>query len=213
MRTERLREIASNERSRHSSRARLLAAREDPAVISSDALVLDEGEAVGLRVEGARHAGESFAGARLVDVELVRCDFSGCDFSESVWRSARLVDCRLSAVELTQAKLRDVAFSACRLDDANLRMSTFTGTRFEECDLQGAEIRAATLDTVVFPRSDLRRADLSQVRAKDVDLRGARLDAMKGIGSLRGATIDVEQCVALAPALADALGINVRRDA
>lgn len=213
MRTERFRQIPSNKRSRHSSRTRLLAARDDPDVISRDALVLDEGEAVGLHVEGARHAGESFSGARLADVDLVRCDLSGCDFSESVWRSVRLVDCRLSAVELTQAKLRDVTFTACRLDDANLRMSTFLHICFEDCDLQGAEIQGATFETLSFPRSDLRRADLSQVRAKDVDLRSARLDALKGIGSLRGVTIDVEQCVALAPALADALGINVRDDA
>src|SRR6516162_2640409 len=101
-----------------------------PPVVSSDTLALDDGEAVGLRVEGARHAGESFSGARLVDVELMRRDLSGCDFSESVWRSVRLVDCRLSAIELTQAKLRDVTFTACRLDDANFRMSTFTRTQF-----------------------------------------------------------------------------------
>ena len=47
-------------------------------------LELDEdGELVGVRVVGARHAGEDFARARLVDVELVRCDLSGCDFTEA----------------------------------------------------------------------------------------------------------------------------------
>lgn len=45
-----------------------------------DRLELDEdGELVGGRVQGARHAGDAFARARLVDVELVRCDLAGCD--------------------------------------------------------------------------------------------------------------------------------------
>ena len=72
---------------RRAARA-LLARRRRPhrparTMTELDALVLDDGEAIGVRVVGARQAGESFEQARLVDVELVRCDLSGCDFSEA----------------------------------------------------------------------------------------------------------------------------------
>src|SRR5204863_1531335 len=79
-------------------------------------LVLEDGDAKGMRVEGARQAGEAFERARLVDVDLVRCDLSGCDFSETIWHRVTLTDCRCSSVELGQATLRDVTFADCKLD-------------------------------------------------------------------------------------------------
>ncbi len=169
----------------------------------------DDGEAVGVRVEGARQPGESFERARLVDVELVRCDLSGCDFSESIWHRVRVVDCRLSSVELAQARLREVNFTNARLDDANFRLSSLEGVQFDTCVCTTAEFIGAQLERVLFGGSDLAGADVSQVRCADVDLRGARLDGLRGIGALRGATIGADQLVALAPALAQALGVRI----
>jgi uncharacterized protein YjbI with pentapeptide repeats len=169
----------------------------------------DDAEAVGVRVEGARQPGESFERARLVDVELVRCDLSGCDFSESIWHRVQLVDCRLSSVELPQARLRDVTFTNCRLDDANFRLSALEGVRFDTCACSAAEFIGAQLERVVFNGSDLAFADVSQMRCADVDLRGARLDGLRGVGALSGATIGADQVVVLAPALAQALGMRI----
>ena len=42
-----------------------------------------------------------------------------------------------------------------------------------------------------------------------VDLRRARLDGLRGVGSLAGATIGVDQLFGLAPALAQAVGLRV----
>jgi uncharacterized protein YjbI with pentapeptide repeats len=178
-------------------------------VTALGALVLDDGEAVGIRVEGARQPGVSFARARLVDVQLVRCDLSGCDFSSSAWERVELVDCRLSAVELPQASLRHVTFTDCRLDDANVRLAQLRDVRFASCDLRGAELQGAQLERVAFAGTDLTRADVSGVRCRDVDLRDARLDALEGASALAGATIEPGQLVGLAPALARALGIVV----
>jgi uncharacterized protein YjbI with pentapeptide repeats len=172
----------------------------------------DDGEAVGVRVEGARQPGEAFTKARLVDVEFVRCDLSGCDFSESLWQRVKLNDCRLSSAELSQSRLRDVTFTNCRLDDANFRLSALEAVRFEACMAAGAEFIGGTLERVAFPASDLAGADLSQVRCADVDLRGARLDGLRGVGALAGATIAADQLVVLAPALAHALGMKIAAD-
>jgi uncharacterized protein YjbI with pentapeptide repeats len=183
-----------------------------PAVVPAPALVLDDGEAVGVRVEGARHAGEPFARARLVDVQLVRCDLSGCDFSEAVWQRVTLTDCRCSSIDLSQARLRHVTFEDCKLDDANLRLATLADVRFDGCVLVAGELAAATMERVSFPGCDLAAADLSQARCTDVDLRAARLDGLKGVAALRGARIGVEQLFGLAPALAAAVGLTVVAD-
>jgi uncharacterized protein YjbI with pentapeptide repeats len=175
-------------------------------------LVLDDGEAKGMRVEGARHPGDAFERARLVDVELVRCDLSGCDFSEAVWHRVTLTDCRCSSIELGQATLRDVTFADCKLDDANLRLTRLQRVQFASCVLAGAELVGAQLEKVTFPASDLAGADLSSTHCADVDLRGARIDGMRGVASLAGATIGTDQLIGFAAALAQALGIAVRDD-
>jgi uncharacterized protein YjbI with pentapeptide repeats len=188
-------------------------AREHPKVSSElDALVISDGEAADVRVVGARHAGEAFTGSRLFDVEFVRCDLSGCDFSESIWQRVTLIDCRATSIELAQSTLRDVTFSDCRVDDANFRLAKLLRTRFESCALVGSDFGGAGLEHIAFPGCDLSSADLSQVRCRDVDLRDARLDALKGVGALAGATIDVDQVFGLAPALAVALGLIVRNE-
>ena len=59
----------------------------------------------------------------------------------------------------------------------------------------------------VVPRLRSDRCRLSRTReCTKVDLRGARLDGVRGVGSLRGATIGVDQLFGLAPGLATAVG-------
>jgi hypothetical protein len=176
-------------------------------------LVLDDDrECRERRIVGARHGGEDFARARFVDVELVRCDLSGSDLSEAVWERVRLVDCRASAVELPQANLRNVRFVDCKLDDANLRLARLREVRFENCVLTRAELVAGQLEAVGFGGSDLAGVDFSQARCAAVDLRDARLTGIKGVDALRGATVDLDQVVTLAPTLALALGMRIHTD-
>jgi uncharacterized protein YjbI with pentapeptide repeats len=174
-------------------------------------LELDEdGEAVGIRVVGARQAGDDFARARLVDVELERCDLSGCDLSEAAFHRVRLTDCRATSIELGGATWRMVTVHDCRFDDANFRGMQLEQSRVEGSNCARADFGGARLDRVQFPDCDLSGADFSNARCSEVDLRGARLDALKGIGSLRGATIGPEQLYVLAPGLAAAVGMSVR---
>jgi uncharacterized protein YjbI with pentapeptide repeats len=176
----------------------------------ADALLLDDdGELTRTRVIGGRHAGFSFAGARLTDVELVRCDLAGCDFSETKLTRVVVVDCRATAIEAGQAQLRDVAIVDSVLRDANFRLTTLENVRFESSTLVGAEFIGARLENVAFTTTDLSRADFTQARCTAVDMRDARLDDVKGVGSLAGASISLDQAFGLAPALAVALGIAI----
>jgi uncharacterized protein YjbI with pentapeptide repeats len=178
----------------------------------ADALVLDDdGEVTRTRVVGGRHAGDSFSRGRLTDVELVRCDLAGCDFSEAKLTRVTFVDCRAIALEAGQAHLRDVAFIDCVLRDANLRLAKLHGVRFEDSGLVAAEFIGSQLDDVVFVSSDLSHADFTQVRCAAVDLSGARLDDLEGVGSLAGCSISEDQAIGLAPSLASALGLTIAR--
>lgn len=175
----------------------------------------DDGELTRTRVTGGRHAGASFAKARLTDVELVRCDLAGCDFSEARFTRVAVVDCRAIALEAGQAQLHGVAIVDSILRDANLRLTTLADVLVEGSSMTGAEFVQAKLERVTFGGTDLSRADFTKVACASVDLRDARLDDLKGVGSLRGATIAPDQAVALAPALAFALGVTIagRQDA
>jgi uncharacterized protein YjbI with pentapeptide repeats len=175
-----------------------------------DAIVLDDdGELTRTRVVGGRHAGDSFCGARLTDVEFVRCDLAGCDFSDTKLTRVSLIDCRAIALEAGQSSWRDVRVVDAVLGEANLRMSTLRDVWFESTSLVAAEFIAARLEKVAFGASDLTRADFTKATCSDVDLHDARLDELRGVASLAGATIAVDQLFGLAPALASALGIVV----
>jgi uncharacterized protein YjbI with pentapeptide repeats len=81
--------------------------------------------------------------------------------------------------------------------------------RFENCLLSDVEFGGATLLRVSFGGCTLTRADFAKVSCTDVDLRGAVLGITAGYESLRGATIDSFQLMALAPLIARSLGITV----
>jgi uncharacterized protein YjbI with pentapeptide repeats len=175
----------------------------------SGRFALDDGEAIGARVNGERLAGDSYARGRLVDVEFVRCDLTACDFSEGAWQRVKVVDCRCTGIDLSQLRLHEVTFTDCKLDNANVRLSKLDSVRFQNCVCTGADFVAAQLEKVAFAGSDLAGANFSQVRCVDVDLRDARLDGLQGVASLSGTTIAVDQLFGFAPALAHALGITV----
>ena len=81
--------------------------------------------------------------------------------------------------------------------------------RFESSALARADFGGALLDDVSFPGCDLTGVDVSKARCSSVDLRGARLDGLRGAGSLGGATIGIDQLFGLAPGLANAVGLRV----
>ena len=117
--------------------------------------------------------------------------------------------CALAGVQAFSASMRRVTFRDCKLDSVNFRSGTLTDVTFENCLLRDTEFGGARLVRVSFPGSTLTRADFAKVTCTDVDLRGAGLGITAGYESLRGATIDSVQLVALAPLLARHLGITV----
>ena len=169
----------------------------------------EDGECIGVRVVGARVAGTAYDRVRLVDVELVRCDLAGCDFSEASLHRVKLVDCRGGGVDFGSATWHTVTATDCRFEEANFRLTRLTQVHFEASNCGRADFGGARLEDVKLPDCDLRAADFSNAKCTQVDLRTARLDDLRGVGSLRGATIGVDQLFGLAPGLATAAGMRV----
>src|SRR6266480_4311338 len=136
--------------------------------------------------------------ARFTDVTLRETRFVACDLAETGWQDVTLDGCALSGVQAFSASMHRVTFRNCKLDSVNFRSGTLTEVRFEVCVLRDAEFGGATLRRAGFGGCTLARADFTKATCDEVDLRGAELGISGGYESLRGATIDSAQLVALA---------------
>jgi hypothetical protein len=189
----------------------------------------------GADYEAVDLVGLDLARQRADNAGLVRCRLARCVLDELAMPRARLseclvTDCRGLAVELTASIVRDTLLADNRLgvlsasratwsevrlrggkiDLLDLSLGRLTDLAFESCvigvlDLTGSGIRRAT-----FERSEIGELVLDDARLSDVDLSGAELRLVRGIGQLRGATIARSQLLDLAPQLAAHIGLTIR---
>ena len=122
------------------------------------------------------------------------------------------IDCRVSSGDLSRTVIRSVLFAGSRLDDVNVRHARLEAVEFDDCNLVGSDFMGATLTDVGFGGSDLSGAEFSQSAVERVDLRGARVDGLRGVRALSGATVSPDQLVTLAPTLATAVGLVVQTE-
>ncbi|GAA3451243.1 pentapeptide repeat-containing protein [Dactylosporangium matsuzakiense] len=181
-----------------------------------DGVVFEGGEAT-----SAKFIESALTGVGLAEVGLERARFSevwlsrnrwvGVRLADAEWLDVTVLDSALAGVQAYSSRLRRVRFRGCKIDTLNLRGATLAEVVFEDCELNELDCAGAALTSVTFPGSAIRNARFSQVKCKKVDFRGAReLDVADGADSLRGAIIDERQLMELGPALAVALGIQVR---
>jgi uncharacterized protein YjbI with pentapeptide repeats len=144
------------------------------------------------------------------DVIVKGSDFSAANFSNGVWNRAEFTNCRMSGVDFSKASLHDVTFKSCRLDMANFRFADLRRVKFIDCTMTEVDFLGARLVDATFEMSDLEKAVFETASCTRVDLRTSQLTDLVGWKSLKGATIDSVQLAAIAPYLANELGIAVR---
>lgn len=183
----------------------------------------------GLLFEGRSSTRVAAENASFLDCRITDCSVEAADLRRTRFNTCRLEDVRAATVDLSGATLSDVVVSGsrigaldahgaslsrlslrgCRLDFLNLRGAEVAAVAFRDCRIGELELGGATVRGVRFGDCSVGRLDVQAATVDDLDLTGADLDAVDGIGSLRGATIDEVQLARLAPALADFLGIRV----
>jgi uncharacterized protein YjbI with pentapeptide repeats len=133
----------------------------------------------------------------------------GTSLIETGWLDATLIAGVAAGVEAFGARLRRVEFHDCKLDSVNFREAVLTEVVFDHCVLRDVDFGGAKLTRTSFAGSKLAETSFRQVTLDQVDLRGAELGITVDPGSLRGAIVSSGQLAAMAPLLAEAIGITV----
>jgi hypothetical protein len=96
-----------------------------------------------------------------------------------------------------------------KLGYLNARTAVWQDVVFRDCMIDELDLGSATISRLAFDRCEIKTLDTTRARCTDVDLRGAQLHAIKGLGGLAGAWITDQQLTELAPLLAAQLKIGV----
>lgn len=157
-------------------------------------IVLEPGNVPGLTLIDVilRDCGMSNVDGRegsLNRVEVHRSQLVGFGISGGEVRNVRVVDASLQLASFASGKLRNVVFERVNLAEASFMHARLESVAFVDCRLEGADFRHAKLAGCV--------------------IRGASLDGVLGVESMRGLRMPWPDVMASAAALAVALGIDI----
>lgn len=181
-------------------------------------------ELVGLDLAGAQASGAAFHGCRiercqldeasLAESRLTECVLadvgaSGVDTGGSAWRDVILDRPRIGALAAVRAQWSSVRIRGGRIDFLVHAGARLDDIAFENCVIGELDLGDARLRNVTFDGCDVGVLDVGSAFLVEVNLSRARLMTIRGVSSLRGATVSTAQLVAMGPLLADHLGIRV----
>lgn len=175
--------------------------------------VCEPGEPVDLRdtrvVGAVAMSGEVSERPEVVNVVVERCDVAG--FTGRDGRAERLVvsASRLRGVTWVNGIVQDAVLDGVIGDGISLRFSTLRRVTFRDCVLPGLDLTETKLEEVRFERCALPRAQLNGAKVKSLRIEGCDLAGATGVAALAGASIHPDDLLALAPSLAEAIGMRV----
>jgi uncharacterized protein YjbI with pentapeptide repeats len=147
-------------------------------------------------------------GGRLLESVLDRLNVTTLTAKGSLWRDVRITGSRVGAAEWFDVEWRAVELIGCRIGYLNLAGGRLQDVRFTDCVLDELDLRAAEVRRVVLEGCRVGTLSVAEARLEHVDLTGAELGSVDRADGLRGAVLDDAQLAALAPLMADALGIG-----
>ncbi|MGA9876561.1 MAG: pentapeptide repeat-containing protein [Solirubrobacteraceae bacterium] len=190
--------------------------KRDPAL---DGVLLEDADLSGIEAASVRLVevalrrvnlgGTGLRGLHLLDVLATAVDAANGSWPYTQMSRVTFESSTLVGLDLANGQIGATTFSECKLDLANLRLSTVQDVVFLGCSLRGADFYGANLRSVRFEKCDLCEIDFGHATLEMVDLRTSTLTDIRGIGSLKGATVDGSQLIDLALSLAVELGIQV----
>lgn len=153
--------------------------------------------------------GVSMRRAHIVDCLLTEVHGASVDFSDSTWRDTHMTRGRLGALTLAGATLKGIRLRGIKLGFVNIAAARLDDVVFEDCEIGGLDARAAQMRSVRFLGCTVEELNVAEATLSKVDLSGAKMHALIGVGSLRGAIVNHDQLVDLAPLFAAELGVEV----
>ena len=151
-------------------------------------------------------------GLTLSDVILRDCGLSNLDAREGRLSRVEVHRSQLVGFGLTRGDVRDLRVVDSSLHLASFASATLRNVVFERVNLAEASFMHARLESVAFVDCRLQGADFRHVKLTGCLIRGASLDGVLGVESMRGLRMPWPDMLASAGALAVALGIDVETD-
>jgi uncharacterized protein YjbI with pentapeptide repeats len=140
------------------------------------------------------------------------CGLSNLDAREGLMSRVEIRGSQLVGFGFIRGEVRDLSVFDSSLQLASFASATLNNVVFERVNLAEASFMDARLEAVAFVDCRLEGADFRRASVSSCAIRGASLDGVLGVESLRGARMPWADVVGSAAALAAALGIVVEHD-
>lgn len=147
-----------------------------------------------------------------LDVYIQGSQGGGADLGGLTARRILIEGSRMSGCIMSEADLRDAQWLGNKLDMMNFRFAKLKNVIFKDCDLTEVDFSGANLLNILFQNCRLERANFDAATMVNVDLTSSQLLDLKGVTGLAGATIGYDQLAAMAPSIANELGIKLKSD-
>ena len=171
------------------------------------------------------------AGAELAEVEFARVtsddvDLTGARLRETLLDEVRFttlrcrggdwqdtqVSGRVGVLDAHEARWRSIILSDSKIDLLSLRGADVEDLLVTDCQIGELDLTGARVRRVRLASTRIGTLEAAELRCEYLDLRGADVEVLAGLTSLRGAMVTPDQVVWWAPALAEALGLRVLTD-
>lgn len=182
------------------------------------AALVDGGDHAGLvgegTIEGSVLSNVDLSGAKLgpltlSDVSMRQVDLSNASLQQVVARRTEWETCRAIGVRLSVELAADLSIVDCRLDYSTVHLEKVKGAAvFERCTFREATISGDVSNTL-FLDCDFAGTEFRVRKATKCDLRTSRLSGARGLLTLKGATISMEQAVGVSAMIASEAGLIV----
>jgi uncharacterized protein YjbI with pentapeptide repeats len=151
------------------------------------------------------------ANSAIVEVSLEDCDVVGVLAQKSRLERVTITGSRLRGIEWAAGVIRGLTFDGVHGADLSCRFSTLRVATFRDCQLAETDFTEVEFDQVTFERCDLRGAKFDHAKVKSLRIAGCNLAGVTGAVDLRGASMDLDDVLSLAPSLARELGITIEQ--
>ena len=147
--------------------------------------------------------------SELVDLTLTECDVIGVLADKSRIERVFITNSRLRGTTWAGGVVRGVVLENVTGTDLSFRFSSLRSVTIRDSQIPGLDFTSAEFDDVRFERCTLHRAVFDHARVKSLRIEACDLAGSTGVINLRGASIDADVALSIAPTLARESGFLV----
>lgn len=145
----------------------------------------------------------------LVDLTFAECDIVGVLAEKSRLERVSVTQSRLRGITWVGGVIRDVTLEQVMGEDVSFRFSSLRGVTIRDAQLPGVDFTNVEFENVRFERCLLQRAVFDHAKVKSLRIEQCDLAGATGVLALRGASMNFDDVMSLAPSLAREAGITI----